>query len=169
MVCSSARCAACTCSLQVLMAIVYLGELCWLPSVFPVQATTYDLRPTTYNTCQNLPHPPSRRAQGEEAMPRHLRHPRKSAFISLLFTLVVTLWLGGTLSACGSALRPGTVDQGTPTPPVGTATPPVGTAQGTLHGTVVAGPTCPVEPAEGPWPPKPVPARGVAIAPPDGS
>src|SRR5258708_14376907 len=54
MVCSSARCAACTCSLQVLMAIVYLGELCWLPSVFPVQATTYDLRPTipakTYRT-----------------------------------------------------------------------------------------------------------------------
>src|SRR5260370_21742295 len=54
MVCWWARCAACTCSLQVLMAIVYLGELCWLPSVFPVQATTYDLRPTipakTYRT-----------------------------------------------------------------------------------------------------------------------
>src|SRR5258706_12471624 len=154
MVCSSARCAACTCSLQVLMAIVYLGELCWLPSVFPVQATTDDRRPTTDNTCQNLPHPPSRRAQEEEAMPRHPRYPRKGAFISLLFTLFLTLWLGGTLSACGSALRPGAADQGTPASPVGTA-------QGTLHGTVVAGPTCPVERAEDPCPPKPVPGREV--------
>src|SRR5260221_11963100 len=50
---------------------------------YDLRPTTYDLRPTTYNTCQNLPHPPSRRAQGEEAMPRHLRHPRKSAFISV--------------------------------------------------------------------------------------
>ena len=108
-------------------------------------------------------------------MPRHPRHPWKGAFISLLFTLVVTLWLGGTLSACGSALRPGVADQGTPTPPVGTATPPVGTAtppvgtaQGTLHGTVVTGPTCPVERAEDPCPPKPVPGREVKIASPAG-
>ena len=104
-------------------------------------------------------------------MPRHPRHPWKGAFISLLFTLVVTLWLGGTLSACGSALRPGVADQGnqgTPTPLVGTATPPVAIAQGTLHGTVVAGPTCPVERAEDPCPPKPVPGREVKIASPAG-
>jgi Carboxypeptidase regulatory-like domain len=101
-------------------------------------------------------------------MPRHPRHPRKGAFISLLFTLVLTLWLGGTLSACGSALRPGAADQSTPTPPAGTATPPVGTAQGTLHGTVVAGPTCPVERAEDPCPPKPVPGREVEITSPAG-
>src|SRR5260370_21742296 len=103
-----------------------------------LSCTGYDLRPTTYNTCQNLPHPPSRRAQGEEAMPRHLRHPRKSAFISLLFTLVVTLWLGGTLSACGSPLPPRPVDQGTPASPAATATPPGATAHGPLHSTVLA-------------------------------
>ncbi len=108
-------------------------------------------------------------------MPRHPRHPRKGAFISLLLTLFLTLWLGGTLSACGSALRPGAADQGTPaspvgtaTSPVGTATSPVGTAQGTLHGTVVAGPTCPVERAEDPCPPKPVPGREVVITSPAG-
>ncbi len=108
-------------------------------------------------------------------MPRHPRHPRKSAFSGLLLLLVLSLWLGGTLSACGSVLRPGAADQGTPaslanTPAllVGTATPPVGIAQGTLHGTVVAGPTCPVERAEDPCPPKPVPGREVEIASPAG-
>jgi hypothetical protein len=101
-------------------------------------------------------------------MPRHPRHPRKGTFISLLCTLALTLWLGGTLSACGAALRPGAVDQGTPASLVGTATPPVGTSQGTLHGTVVAGPTCPVERAEDPCPPKPVPGREVEIASPAG-
>jgi Carboxypeptidase regulatory-like domain len=90
-------------------------------------------------------------------MPRHPRHPWKGSFIGLL----LTLWLGGTLSACGSALRPGAAGQGTPTPPVGIA-------QGMLHGTVVAGPTCPVERAEDPCPPKPVPGREVKITSPAG-
>ena len=97
-------------------------------------------------------------------MPRHPRHPWKGAFISLLFTLVVTLWLGGTLSACGSALRPGVADQGAPASLEGTPAPAVAIARGTLHGTVVAGPTCPVERAEDPCPPKPVPGREVKIA-----
>ncbi len=104
-------------------------------------------------------------------MPRHPCHPRKGAFSGLLRTLFLMLWLGGTLAACGSALRPGAADQGnqgTPTPLVGTATPPVAIAQGTLHGTVVAGPTCPVERAEDPCPPKPVPGRAVVIASPAG-
>jgi hypothetical protein len=101
-------------------------------------------------------------------MPRHPRHLWKGAFISLLFTLVLTLWLGGTLSACGSALRPGVADQGPPASLEGTSAPAVGTAQGTLHGTVVTGPTCPVERAEDPCPPKPVPGREVKIASPAG-
>jgi len=86
----------------------------------------------------------------------------------LLFRLFLTLWLGGTLSACGSALRPGVADQGAPASLEGTPAPAVGTAQGTLHGTVVAGPTCPVERAEDPCPPKPVPGRAVVIASPAG-
>ena len=36
-------------------------------------------------------------------------------------------------------------------------------AQGTLSGTVVAGPTCPVERADQPCPPRPVPNRQVMI------
>src|SRR5260221_11112258 len=109
------------------------GNFVGSPASFPVQATTYD-------TCQNLPYPPSRRAKEEEAMPRHPRHPRKSAFSGLLLLLVLSLWLGGTLSACGSVLRPGAADQGTPASPantpgllLGARTPPVRIAQATLH------------------------------------
>ena len=41
--------------------------------------------------------------------------------------------------------------------------------QGTLTGTVVAGPTCPVARAEAPCPPKPVPNRAVRIETADGT
>src|SRR5258708_14376906 len=89
-----------------------------------LSCTGYDLRPTTYNTCQNLPHPPSRRAQGEEAMPRHLRHPRKSAFISLLFTLVATLSLRRPPSASPPPLPPPPPPHPPPPPPARTPPPP---------------------------------------------
>ncbi len=41
--------------------------------------------------------------------------------------------------------------------------------QGTLSGTVVAGPTCPVERADQPCPPRPVPNRQVMIETPGGA
>lgn len=44
-----------------------------------------------------------------------------------------------------------------------------GGPQGTLTGDVVAGPTCPVENAQHPCPPKPVPDRQVSIDAPDGT
>ena len=40
--------------------------------------------------------------------------------------------------------------------------------QGTLNGTVVAGPSCPIETSDYPCPPKPVPNRQVMIETPDG-
>ncbi|HEV2236955.1 MAG TPA: carboxypeptidase-like regulatory domain-containing protein [Ktedonobacterales bacterium] len=45
---------------------------------------------------------------------------------------------------------------------------PNSSAAGTISGDVVAGPTCPVETAENPCPPKPVPDRDVSIQTPDG-
>src|SRR5258708_10164547 len=99
---------------------------------FPVYASAYV-------TCRNLPYPLLRRAK-EEAMPRHPRHPRKGAFISLLFTLVLTLWLGGTLSAFGSARRPRGDDHRTAASLLGTGTPPVGTPHGPPPPTPAAGP-----------------------------
>jgi hypothetical protein len=41
--------------------------------------------------------------------------------------------------------------------------------QGTISGSVVAGPTCPVQTAEDPCPPKPVPGRPVSIQTPNGT
>lgn len=41
--------------------------------------------------------------------------------------------------------------------------------QGTLNGTVVSGPSCPIETSDYPCPPKPVPNRQVMIETPDGT
>src|SRR5260370_42461567 len=64
---------------------------------FPVYASAYV-------TCRNLPYPLLRLAQ-EGAMPRHPRHPPKAAFISLLFTLVLTLFPRPTLPPFAPPLR----------------------------------------------------------------
>ena len=62
------------------------------------------------------------------------------------------------LVGCASITVSGSGAAGTTTPGTGTS----GT-QGTLAGDVVAGPTCPVERAEDPCPPKAVPNREVEI------
>jgi hypothetical protein len=62
------------------------------------------------------------------------------------------------LAGCASITVSGSGAAGTSTPTSGTS----GT-QGTLAGDVVAGPTCPVERAEDPCPPKAVPDREVDI------
>jgi hypothetical protein len=62
------------------------------------------------------------------------------------------------LAGCASITVSGSGAAGTSAPTTGTS----GT-QGTLSGDVVAGPTCPVERAEDPCPPKAVPNREVEI------
>jgi hypothetical protein len=62
-------------------------------------------------------------------------------------SLGVLLALACVLAACGLQPASGGTQQ----------------HEGTLMGTVVAGPTCPVERAENPCPPKPVPNREVRI------
>jgi hypothetical protein len=62
------------------------------------------------------------------------------------------------LAGCASITVSGSGAAGTSAPTTG----PSGT-QGTLSGDVVAGPTCPVERAEDPCPPKAVPNREVEI------
>jgi hypothetical protein len=81
-----------------------------------------------------------------------MRHPiwRRTACLLLVF-----VWSGGfvlSLSACTPGGTGGAL-QGTSTV----------TPQGTVNGLVVAGPTCPVERADQPCPPKPVPDRLVVI------
>ena len=67
------------------------------------------------------------------------------------------------LAGCASITISGSGATGTSA--TGTSTPTSGTSgtQGTLAGDVVAGPTCPVERAEDPCPPKAVPNREVEI------
>lgn len=69
-----------------------------------------------------------------------------------LGTFLLLIGLGLTLIACAPQV------QGVGANPTSTTA-----AQGTLTGDVVAGPTCPVEQAENPCPPKPVPDHKVTI------
>src|SRR5262245_6058708 len=96
-----------------------------------------------------------------------------------LFSLLLVLWIGWALAACASAPRPGAgphapasagaspatanAVQGMPT------TIPALATQGILSGEVLAGPTCPVERAEDPCPPKPVSGRQVLVETPAGA
>ena len=112
-------------------------------------------------------------------MRHHLHYHRRGPLPGLL----LVLWLAGALAACG-VTRTGT-DQGTvansaaatsaaksTTPTAaGQSTPAkqANATQGTLTGEVVAAPTCPVERAEDPCPPKPVPGRQVVIVAASGS
>jgi hypothetical protein len=80
----------------------------------------------------------------------HLRRMRLGALLA--FGLVLAL------AGCASITVSGSDAAGTSTPGAEAS----GT-QGTLSGDVVAGPTCPVERAEDPCPPKAVPNREVAI------
>jgi hypothetical protein len=67
----------------------------------------------------------------------------------MVFVLAVGLVMG--LSACAPGGTGGAIQGATITP------------QGTVNGLVVAGPTCPVERADQPCPPKPVPDRLVLL------
>jgi Carboxypeptidase regulatory-like domain len=80
----------------------------------------------------------------------HVRHTRLGALLAFGLALALAGCASITVNAAGTA------GNGTP----GTGTP--GT-QGTLSGDVVAGPTCPVERAEDPCPPRAVPNREVQI------
>jgi hypothetical protein len=83
----------------------------------------------------------------------HLRSKRLVALLAFGLTLA--------LAGCASITVSGSGAAGT----VGTGTPGAGASgtRGTLSGDVVAGPTCPVERAEDPCPPKAVPNRAVQI------
>jgi Carboxypeptidase regulatory-like domain len=86
------------------------------------------------------------------------RRPRKHTFLLALAAFGLLLALAG----CASLTVNGTGAAGagaTETP----GTPGASSTQGTLAGDVVAGPTCPVERAEDPCPPKAVPNREVRI------
>jgi hypothetical protein len=85
---------------------------------------------------------------------------RLSALLALGLALALAGCASITVSGSGAA---GTSATGTSA--TGTSTPTSGTSgtQGTLAGDVVAGPTCPVERAEDPCPPKAVPNREVEI------
>jgi Carboxypeptidase regulatory-like domain len=74
---------------------------------------------------------------------RTLRRTRLIVLATLMLVCV------GTLGACGAMSRPAA-------------------AKGTLTGDVVAGPTCPVEQANNPCPPRPVTGRQVTIEDADG-
>ena len=90
-------------------------------------------------------------------------------------SLMALVALACMLAACGAQTVGAGMqqDQSTPTSQRGTTTPqsqattPPG--DGTLTGDVVAGPTCPVERAEDPCPPKPVPNREVRVETTDGA
>jgi Carboxypeptidase regulatory-like domain len=71
---------------------------------------------------------------------------------------LLALGLALALAGCASITVSGSGSAGTSTPSAGAS----GT-QGTLAGDVVAGPTCPVERAEDPCPPKAVPNREIDI------
>jgi hypothetical protein len=80
----------------------------------------------------------------------HLRRVRLGAPLALGLALALAGCASLTVSGAGAA--------GTSTPGAGASA-----TQGTLAGDVVAGPTCPVERAEDPCPPKAVPNREVEI------
>ena len=86
--------------------------------------------------------------------------------------LMLALVLGvGTVVGI-AACAPGSAGGGVQTPSAGmppenTATPP--TLQGIVEGLVVAAPACPVERADQPCPPKPVPNREVLVETPGGA
>jgi hypothetical protein len=106
-------------------------------------------------------------------MRHHLHLRRKDRLVGLL----LVLWIGWALAACGATLRP----EASPNSPASAAaataaaaqstptTIPALASQGVLAGQVVAGPTCPVERAEDPCPPRPVPNRVVLIELPVGT
>jgi len=83
----------------------------------------------------------------------HLRRKRLVALLAIGLTLA--------LAGCASITVSGSGAAGTSTP--GNGTPSASGTQGTLSGDVVAGPTCPVERAEDPCPPRAVPNREVQI------
>jgi hypothetical protein len=65
----------------------------------------------------------------------------------------------GTSQSAASGTTLGSTPNATPTKGTGNS----GTGQGTLNGVVLAGPTCPVETADSPCPPRPVANRQVTI------
>ena len=103
-----------------------------------------------------------------------MQHPmtRRHACLMAIFALGMGIVI--SISACapgGAGVGAGSTN---PTgAPQSTSTPPpqitiTATSEGTVDGLVVAGPSCPVERAEDPCPPKPVPDRLVVIETPGG-
>src|SRR5689334_12737140 len=82
------------------------------------------------------------------------------------YPAVLVLVLGFALVACGVETGPGASTANTSVS--GTSTTGTG-ATGTIAGDVVAGPTCPVQQAENPCPPRPVTGREVTITTPGGA
>ena len=101
-----------------------------------------------------------------------MQHPmmRRNARLMTIFALGVGVVI--SISACapggtGGGANPTGTPQGTGTPPPQITL--TATSEGTVDGLVVAGPSCPVERAEDPCPPKPVPNRLVVIETPGGT
>jgi hypothetical protein len=87
-----------------------------------------------------------------------MRRTRLGALLAIGLALALAGCASITVSGSGAA-RTST----TSTPTTSTPTSGASATQGTLAGDVVAGPTCPVERAEDPCPPKAVPNREVDI------
>ena len=91
-------------------------------------------------------------------MTQHITTLCRTRLRGMRLGALLALGLALALAGCASITVSGSGAAGTSTPGAGAS----GT-QGTLTGDVVAGPTCPVERAEDPCPPKAVPNREVEI------
>ena len=91
-------------------------------------------------------------------MTQHIITLCRTRLRGMRLAALLGLGLALALAGCASITVSGSGAAGTTTPGAGMS----GT-QGTLAGDVVAGPTCPVERAEDPCPPKAVPNREVEI------
>lgn len=97
-------------------------------------------------------------------MTPHSMLPFRTYLRRMRLGALLAIGLAMALAGCASITGGGSGGAETITP--GAETPGTSTTQGTLAGDVVAGPTCPVERAEDPCPPKAVPNREVqALSP----
>jgi hypothetical protein len=91
-------------------------------------------------------------------MAQHIITLLRSRLRRMRLGALLTFGLALALAGCASITVSGSGAAGTNAPTSGASA-----TQGTLSGDVVAGPTCPVERAEDPCPPKAVPNREVDI------
>jgi hypothetical protein len=94
------------------------------------------------------------------------------ALVLLMLTGCAVSVTGTTAGHAGQAAGQRSAPTGGTTQSEGTTQPaaaPQASTFGMISGSVVAGPTCPVETIENPCPPKPVPGRDVSIQTPNGT